>query len=190
MRLIALTLLIGLGLGFVTGGSLRDFPATPTRSGWVALAGVILQFLDPAGWKGAATLLLSFALLLIFAAENIRTAGFVLIATGLSLNALVIAANAGMPVTREAIVRSGQAATIPELEAGAGGSKHHLADDDTRLMVLGDAIGIPAPVAQVVSVGDLVLHAGIIWFIASAMQPGPGLSRRREPGTPRARART
>ena len=94
----------------------------------MALAGVILQFLEPAGWKGAATLLLSFALLLIFAAENIRTAGFVLIAAGLSLNALVIAANAGMPVTREAIVRSGQASTIPELEAGAGGSKHHLAE--------------------------------------------------------------
>lgn len=189
MRLIALTLLIGVVLGFAMGGSLRDFPTIPIRAGWVALAGLVMQLLDPAGWLGAATLLLSFALLLVFAVENIRVAGFVLIAVGLSLNALVIAANAGMPIAREAIARSDQAWTIPELEAGGGGSKHHLADDDTRLLVLGDAIGIPAPIAQVVSVGDLVLHAGIVWFVASAMQPALRLSRRRERGAPRARAR-
>jgi len=171
LRLIVLTLLIGVALGFAMGGSLRDFPTTPIRAGWVALGGVALQFLDPAGWKGAAALLTSFALLLVFAVVNIRVAGFVLISVGLSLNALVIAANAGMPIAREAIVRSDQAATIGELEAGGGGSKHHLAGDDTRLMVLGDAIGIPAPIGQAVSVGDLVLHAGIVWLVASAMQP-------------------
>ena len=88
---------------------------------------------------------------------------------GLWLNFVVITVNEGMPVTREAIVASGQADTIDDLNT-AGGSKHHIATEDDRLLILADRIAIPAPVKQAVSVGDVVAYAGAMWFVIEGMR--------------------
>ena len=65
-------------------------------------------------------LIASYPVLLAFAFANIRLAGFVLIFVGLALNLTVIAANQGMPVTRHALVASGQGSLLGDLE-------HHVA---------------------------------------------------------------
>ena len=135
------------------------------------MAGIALQFVNPPGALGHLAVAASFALLLVFAVLNIDQPGLLLFAVGVSLNAFVVIANGGMPITRDAVIRSDQGGTLPALEAGAGGAKHHLANEDSVLLVLGDVTGVPTPIAAAVSVGDLVLYAGIAWYVAASMQP-------------------
>lgn len=170
MLSIFATVAIGVLIGTATGGSLRELPHLSIRWAWMALAGVALQFTPLKGTPGYAVLLASFAFLLLFALGNLDRPGFFLVLAGLCLNTLVIAVNRGMPVTREALSQSNQAALLPDLVA-SGGAKHHLVNRQTRLLLLGDVIGVPAPVNQAVSVGDICVHMGIAWYIVVAMKP-------------------
>jgi hypothetical protein len=74
-----------------------------------------------------------------------------------------------MPVTRAAIVGSGQADTLDEI-VDEGGNKHHLAGPDDQLLFLADSIGIPPPVSQAVSVGDILAYGGAMWFVVAGMR--------------------
>ncbi len=110
----------------------------------------------------------SFAALIAFAALNIRAHGFALIMVGLALNAVVIVANtwhAGDPERSRALepIRD---ARRPRRERGA---KHHLADDGTILLPLGDVIPLGVPFDQAISVGDVCVQLGVAWFIVFAM---------------------
>ena len=127
--------------------------------------------MNPPGALGHVTVAASFGLLLVFAVLNVDRPGLLLFAVGVLLNALVVIANGGMPITRQAVIRSDQGSTLPALDAGEGGAKHHLANDDSVLLILGDVTGVPAPIGAAVSVGDLVLYAGIAWYVAASMQP-------------------
>ena len=174
MRLILVTLVASLAVGLAAGGSLREFPAVRIRWAWLALLGVVLQFLVVDGTLALVALLASFALLITFAIGNLPAPGFVPILIGLALNAVVIGVNQGMPVTRHALVASGQQDTIQELAENGDGQKHFLADDETTLVFLADSIAVPAPIRQAISVGDVFVHAGVAWFVVTAM-------RRRKP---------
>jgi len=155
--------------GVATGRTLRGFPAVALRLAPVAFLGLVLQILPLSGEAGLAALLLSFGLLLAFAIANVTAPGFVLLSVGLLLNLIVIGMNGGMPVTREALADSGQIGSIEELETG-GGNKHHLEDERSVLLPLADAIGLPRPIGQAVSVGDLCMYAGAGWFVFAAMR--------------------
>lgn len=169
MKLILITVVAAMVVGLLAGGSFRYFPTIPL--GWwsLAIAGVVLQFLPVTGDVGFWALVASFALLLTFASLNLRAPGFILIFVGLVLNTIVIVANHGMPVSREALVRSGQESTLSDLRAG--GSKHHLADDGTVLLALGDSIVVPDPIGEAVSVGDLCVYIGVAWCLAASIRP-------------------
>jgi hypothetical protein len=155
-----------------TGRTFRGFPTVAL--GWTPLAftGFALQVIPLSGEVGLAALLASFGLLLAFALRNVIAPGFLLLSLGLALNLVVIGMNGGMPVTRDALADSGQVDTIDSLERG-GGNKHHLEDERSVLLPLADAIGLPDPIGQAVSVGDLLMYAGIGWFVYAA-------ARRRE----------
>ena len=170
MLLIPLTLILAMAVGLIMGGTFSAFGSFRIRWAWLALVGVAIQFAPVSGTLAYVLLLASFAMLLAVAAANLKTPGFVLILTGLSLNALVIVANHGMPVTDEALVRSGQAGSLTDL-VQKGGAKHHLAGGETRLLLLGDVLGVGRPIDQAVSVGDVCVHLGIGWCIVVAMQP-------------------
>jgi Family of unknown function (DUF5317) len=170
MRLIALTVALSLIVGLVAGGSLRDFPGVHLRWWGLAIAGVVLQMAFPGGALSIPSLIASFVALLAFAILNVRAPGFVPILVGLSLNALVIVVNGGMPVTAHAISASGQSDTIAGLATNTDGQKHFLSNADTKLLPFGDVIAIPRPVAQAVSVGDLCVHLGVGWFIVAGMR--------------------
>jgi hypothetical protein len=170
MRLILLTVVLALGAGFLAGGSLREFPTVRTRWWGLALLGVAMQFVTGGGWLETALLLGSFVVLLVFVAANLRAPGFAVILVGLALNSVVITANQGMPVSREALVSSGQASTLTELVNDGDGQKHFLADEDTVLLPLGDVLAIGGPIRQAVSIGDVFVHLGIAWFIVVAMR--------------------
>jgi hypothetical protein len=170
VTLILITVVGAMIVGLLSGGGFRYFPSIPL--GWwsLAIAGVLLQFLPLDGNAGFWALVASFVLLLAFALINLRAPGFILIFTGLVLNMVVITANHGMPVSREALMRSGQESTLNELREN-GGSKHHLADDDTVLLVLGDSIVVPEPIGVALSVGDVCVYLGVAWCFAASLRP-------------------
>jgi Family of unknown function (DUF5317) len=169
VKLILATIVVAFLIGLAAGRSAIGFPSVPVGWVWLAVAGIGLQLAPLRGDVAFAALIVSFTLLLTFAGLNLRAPGFLLVTVGLSLNLLVIAANHGMPVTARALRNSGQTSTIADLVAN-GGAKHHLADAGTVLSPLADVIGVPSPVGQAVSVGDICVHLGVGWFIVAGMQ--------------------
>jgi len=189
--LIVGAVVAGVVVGLLLGGSLASLAELHLRWWWLALIGLALQFVpigsSSAGkvnWPASALLALSYLLLFVFLAVNIRVAGVPLIALGIALNALAIGVNGGMPVS-DAALRS--AYSTPQkyvdtrkqlMEQGA--PKHHLAGPDTRLQPITDIIGVGPPVAVVYSVGDLVAMAGIVWLLAAATRGGRGRHAKRK----------
>lgn len=170
--------------GLMTGGRLRRLESVRIRWWWLAIAGLALQIIPiPDRWTGAgfASLMASYALLIVVAWANLRLAGFSMILVGVAMNALAIGLNGAMPVTDEALEASGQAAAISELAKGEP-AKHKLADEGDLLLPLADVIPVPKPFGEVLSAGDLVAYSGIAWFLFAAMRGGADL--RRKPRAP------
>jgi hypothetical protein len=178
MKLTLIVISVSLVTGILLGGRLTSLSSVRVRWPFLAPLGLGLQMAPVPGRVLAMTLLFaSFAVLLVFGLANRRLAGFGLVLAGMALNLTVIAVNGGMPVTRHALVASGQADTLSFL-VHDGGAKHHLARLDDHLLFLGDVI--PIPVAdQVASAGDLVTFAGIAWLIVSSMRWRPEEERPR-----------
>jgi hypothetical protein len=173
------SILLAVVIGLVSGGRIGNLASVHIRWPLLAVAGLALQIVPtPAGNRDLPFLLLmlSFVLLFAFGFINVRRPGFMLILIGLSLNALVIGVNHGMPVARRALVASDQAATLSELER-SGGAKHHLAGPGDNLMFLADMIPIGPPVRQILSTGDVLTFAGVMWFVVATL-------RSREPAGP------
>lgn len=176
MKLVAIGLVLGVVVGTFRGGRLSQLSELKPRYAPLAFAGLLLQLVNPPGSWPLVLLILSFVLLTAFALANIRIVGFAAILAGVVLNFTVIAVNGGMPVAREAIIASGQEGTLaPLLERP--GVKHHLAGPDDRMLFLGDVIAVPAPVSQVISVGDLFTYGGMAVVIAGPMRRRPSPSR-------------
>jgi hypothetical protein len=176
MRLLILAIVLAVALGYVLGGRLRRLEHLRLRWWALVLAGFGVQFLPlPEGDGGtdlfvrAGVLALSYGLLLAFALANIRLPGAPLVFLGLACNALVIVSNGGMPVSEEALRHSGQSEVAQVLVEG-GAAKHHLMEDDDALTFLADVIPVSAPVNQVISIGDVLVYAGLLWLIVASMR--------------------
>lgn len=176
MILFAAVIVLGFVLGLALGGRFSGFEDVRVRWWGLAVLGLAVQFVPlPEGPVGTdlvvrtTVLALSYALLLTFAIRNVRLPGVAVILVGLTMNATVIVANGGMPVSAQALRDSGQEDVLAQL-AEARADKHHLETSDDVLRPLGDVIAIPAPVGQTISVGDVLIYLGLIWFIVSAMR--------------------
>jgi hypothetical protein len=195
--LIVSALALAVIVGYAIGGRLRNLEHLRLRWWGLAVGGLLVQLAPfPHGfphWAAFVVLLASFVMLIAFGILNWRVAGLPVILLGLCLNGLVITVNQGMPVTRAALANSGQESLLGEL-IRHGGAKHHLADDDDHLVFLSDAIGVPKPIGQAISLGDIFVYVGMIWTVAAAMrgrsretvmapQPEPA-SRRNPAGAP------
>ena len=173
---------LAVGTSYLRGGRLSRLAEAPLHLTWLLLVGLGLQVLvDVAAARGlladASTpgwllLLLSQVLVLGWVVANRHLPGTVLIAVGLLLNAIVIAANGAMPVSSEALAALGA-------EPGATPTgKHTLMTDDTRLPWLADILPLP-PLRSIISVGDIVLAAGLIPLAHDLMTHRPVEERRR-----------
>jgi len=162
---------LAIAIGLASGGSLRFFEEV--RIHWWALGpiGLALQLAPFAGGDPASVglavvaLVVSYVLLLALVAVNRRAPGAVLMAAGLALNLLVVAADGGMPVSRAAIGAvgvSGRAIVISEAAA-----KHHVMSDEDLFRPLADVIPIPRPFGIVLSIGDVLLYSGVAFFLVS-----------------------
>jgi hypothetical protein len=179
MILLIGVVLVSIGLGYLVGGRLSGFERFRLRWWFLAFVGLALQLAPVPADLTTELLIASYVLLLLFVAANLRAPGVWLILLGLALNLAVIAPNGGMPVSRSALVKSGQASTLAELENGAG-TKHHLETSDDVLTPLADVIAIGSPVNQVASVGDVLVYAGLLWLIVGVMRG----ARRVDPAPP------
>lgn len=176
MILFLLVIGLALVLGFVFGGRLRAFEQFRLRWWGLVIAGLAIQFVPlPEGEAGTdlvvrtIALSASYTLLVAFALANVRLPGMLLVLVGLACNFAVIAANGGMPVSEAALVDSGQEELIQMLRVD-GSDKHHLMDEDDVLTFLADVIGVPEPIGQAISAGDVFMYAGLIWVTIAAMR--------------------
>jgi Family of unknown function (DUF5317) len=156
MSFLFVTLALALGIALVTGGRLRNIAATQLRRPGILAAAVgiqlVLDVLHPtrgaAGRLASGLLVVSYVLLLVFCAANLRLRGLAVVAVGIALNGAVIALNAGMPV------RAPEAAVETT-------TKHHAERPSDRLTFLGDIILVPA-LRQSLSFGDLIMLVGLV----------------------------
>jgi len=165
---------VGVILGWLDGGTLRRAGRTQLRGEMlvpvVVLAhlGIYRLPLPPAvaywAW------IVSFLAFIALALANRRLPGLPLIALGVALNLVVVVANHGMPVSVEAIRMVG--GTLSALAASP--VTHQLLTRASRVALLGDLIPVSSwgPLRAIVSVGDLVMFAGLAIAVMAAMGGG------------------
>lgn len=169
---LALPVLLALGVGLALGGSLSSLARLRLRAGWLFYAAIALQvvafpfaFLPWATDESLATALwlASYGLLILGATLNARIVGVPIVALGMALNLLAIVANGGtMPVLPEAMLAAGNHHTT---------LNNSTATADPNLSLLVDRWAAPdlIPLANVFSIGDVVIAAGAFVIVLSAM---------------------
>lgn len=169
MPFTVLVLGLAVTVGYLRGGRLSRI-ADGIGWSWLLLVGLAIQVaVDSAvshdqlpGPVGTGLLLASQLLVAVWVLLNRYRHGMPLIFLGLLLNAVVLAANGAMPVAPEAIAAIG----LPGVEPLSG--KHEIMTDETRLPYLADVVALP-PLRTIVSVGDVLLGAGIIPLMSELM---------------------
>lgn len=170
----------GILLGLAVGGRLSNLSSFRFRWGWLAVAGLIVQVVlfSPTGAEiaGAWTPWIYLgSTLAVFAAvlRNLRVPGMPIVALGAASNLAAIGANGGaMPADPAALAIAG----LP--------AEDHLNSvvlADPALRPLTDIFAIPAslPMANVFSIGDVLIAVGIAWAIAATMRrPAPEAATR------------
>lgn len=183
---LIVAILLGLVIGLLRGGSFKKLSQAELRGVPLVFAGVLLQAgstfaeREELHWLPLALVLASFACVFAFAALNFNLPGMTLIALGALCNFLVISANGGMPVSRDAIARAG----LDDPFSGPGATTvkgaHHALTDDAKLRFLADVIPIRVT-ANVVSVGDIVIWAGLLLLLSQLMIGPKGKRRKKAP---------
>jgi hypothetical protein len=162
---VLVSLLLAVSVSYARGGRMHRVADASLHWSALLFTGVAVQvlvdvgaargLLPSAGWASYGLLLASQLLVLGWVVANWHLPGTKLVTLGLALNALVIGANGAMPVDPAAIQALGiEGATVT-------GGKHVLLDDATRLPWLADIWPLP-PLRSIISVGDVVLAAGLI----------------------------
>lgn len=182
MYFVLLVLALAVVLSLVRGGRFHRLAQAPLRWVWLLFVGVmfqvaadalvILELLEATGAVAYGLLLTSQVLVIVWVLGNWQLPGLVLVAIGLTLNAMVMAANGAMPVSPEAIAALGRDSS--DLVRG----KHVLMDDGTHLPWLADIWPVP-PIRAIISVGDVILAAGLIPITHYLMTYRPQAERRR-----------
>jgi hypothetical protein len=174
---------IGIVAGYLAGGRLERLGALRLRWAPLALLGLAIQvliFSDPVGSlvgdAGPAVYVASTAIVLIVVLRNIAIPGVGLIAIGATCNLAAIVANGGwMPADGSAL------ASVGGLPAGASNS---IVVADPALGPLTDLFALPPalPLANVFSVGDVLIGVGVAVTIALAMRAASPAGKRSTSG--------
>lgn len=193
--LLLYAVIIGLVVGLFSGGKLAALGSAHVRLWPVALIGFFAQLLlfsSPlaavVGAWGPSLYVLSTVLVLMALVVNLRQPGFWLIILGALANFAVIVANGGqMPAAPEAWAALTGVAAVPTTDF----TNSVLAGPHTVLAILGDNFVLPRPLplANVFSIGDVLIGAGGALFVHQQMH-GRVLPRLLRPGarvTPEAR---
>ena len=178
---ILYAVVVGLVVGRLTGGRVERLGDIRFRWAGLAFAAVVVQLvlffppvadaLDGAQAVAIALYVGSTAVVLGVVVRNIRLTGLPIVVLGAGLNLLAILANGGlMPATPEALAAAG----LPPESGFAAGS----VVGDPALPWLVDRFALPSwlPLANVFSLGDVLIAIGIAVAVAAGMHARPGRS--------------
>jgi hypothetical protein len=182
--------LVGVLLAWLLGANLGRMRLVRLRASWIVFAALGIQVLLFSPASRALRIPLSesnahiatYMALLAFVVANIREPGLAFAAVGCALNTIVIAANGGrMPVSLASWTATGRAAS----DLVQHGSYNNVVlASHAHLGWLGDIFALPraVPLANSLSVGDLLLLIGVITFVFRASLPvrGTNAGRTRE----------
>ena len=187
MLLFLVPLVLAL-LAMLLGGRPEKLAALPLRAGWLVLIAFGVQWIvvripgtDPVPLLGGAVVA-SYTMLLGFLWLNRRLPGLKLALAGTLLNLVVLTANGGFmpvaPATLAAVHLERPNAVIGQRVAL---SKDVLLPPDRAVLAaLGDRLTIAWPIPQALSIGDLLVAAGIGWLVLAGMEPRLRGVRRRK----------
>ncbi|HLI59674.1 MAG TPA: DUF5317 domain-containing protein [Solirubrobacteraceae bacterium] len=163
MVLIALALLCVATVP-LTGGSLARLAEVRPRGLWVPLLAlavqVVITVVAPTGSMALhrGLHIATYALIGVFLWANRRLAGMRLLALGVACNAAAIVANLGVMPASPAAERLARLTLRAGFDNSAPVAHAHLA-------WLGDIIPWPGPLPNVLSVGDLLIFAGMLGLL-------------------------
>jgi len=170
-------ILLGLVVGWLRGGTLNKLKQVNLRYWFLALFGFAVQAAIIAdfqlGWHMLRAYtpglhIFSYLPLLLLVYENLEKPGMALLGTGIFFNLSAIAFNGGrMPVSAYAIPEQLRQALL----SGTASPLHTIMTDETVLSLLGDIIGIPFIWNKAISVGDLVMSAGLFLLMHGSIKP-------------------
>jgi hypothetical protein len=175
----------------LTGGRLARLLDLRLRWGWAALSALALQAiittLAPNGSTGLHELLHlgSYALAGACILANRHVTGLPILALGAALNSLAIIANAGvMPASARAMHLAGLAPADHFANSAPVAHPH--------LLALGDFIPVPGPwpLGNVISVGDILIIAGLLRILHHASRAAPSTRADARPNPPAPEADT
>lgn len=173
---------MSLCLGWARGGSLRNLPSADLRAPWIppAALGLQLAIFEPIGplpflrGQELNVHVASYAALGVFLWLNRHLPGMWLVAPGFASNAVAIVANGGlMPASEEALRAAGRWVVLEA--TGAVYNNSAVMGPHTRLWFLGDVFALPSwlPLANVFSVGDVLLALGALVLVPALMGARP-----------------
>ncbi|MEP7360633.1 MAG: DUF5317 domain-containing protein [Chloroflexota bacterium] len=173
--LLLYSVILGLVAGLVSGGKFAALGSTHIRLWPVALIGLFAQLLlfsspvaSVVGPWGPSLYVVSTVVVLMALVYNLRQPGFWLIIVGALCNFAVIILNGGqMPASAEAWAALNGLVAVPTTEF----SNSVLAGSNTVLAFLGDNFVLPRPIplANVFSIGDVLIGFGGALFVFQAM---------------------
>jgi hypothetical protein len=163
---------VGIVAGYALGGRLGRVESVRLRWPWLAFAALAVQVVlflprvgDALGPVAPVVYVASSLAVLVVILVNVRIPGVALIAAGAACNLAAILANGGsMPASPAALASLGWT-------DGAGYS-NSVVRPDVALAPLTDVFALPAwlPLANVFSVGDVLIAVGLAVAIAWAMR--------------------
>lgn len=172
LEIVVISVIIGL----LRGGSLSNLARLEIKFAPFIFIAFLIQFaIDFMGakypWGGYPYFHLASYFLLIYALyRNHELPGMKLFLAGTVLNFSAIVLNGGaMPVRGDILPQN----VIDSFAAGLGGT-HGLLTETTRVQYLADILFVPVPYEpQILSLGDLVIDAGILVVLISALKRSP-----------------
>jgi hypothetical protein len=163
---------IGIALGIVLRGTLDGLLALGFRWAPLAIAGLVVQVVlftaigdQLAGGLGPTIYVLSTLAVFVAVARNWRLTGMPIVATGALSNLVAITANGGfMPADAGALAMAGF--------GGPGDHTNSVVLAHPAVQPLTDIFALPAgvPLANVFSIGDVLIGVGVVIVIVAAMR--------------------
>jgi hypothetical protein len=162
---------VGIVAGLLAGGRVANLSGFRFRWAGVAVAGLLIQLVlftplgdSITGSAGPVIYVGSTAAVFLAVLRNVRLAGMPIVALGSLSNLVAITANGGaMPASAEALRTAG---------LDAGGHTNSVVLPSPALQSLTDIYALPAwlPLANVFSVGDVLIGLGLVIVIGAAMR--------------------
>jgi hypothetical protein len=184
---------IGIAIGLLVGGRLEGLLRLHFRWAALAVGGLLVQVVlftpfgdRVAGGLGPTIYVASTAAVFVALVRNLRMPGMPIAAVGSLANLVAIGANGGaMPADPAALAIAGF--------DGPGEHTNSVVLADPAVRPLTDIFAIPAgiPLANVFSIGDVLIGLGVAIAIVAAMRRAPDVSEAPgAPGAPGATARS